>query len=713
MMRCLFLLSLVLLLSAPALADDPGLSAGAAPPVSAPKKADKVADRTSVDQLKKQPVNLTADQLSRDEQRGFYLAEGNVELTSGHLTLLADRVRYRQEDELAEAEGTVKVSAPEGVLSGAKLTWNLADQTGQLERGRVFLRQNNFHIAGDLIEKTDVKTYRIDRGTFTSCDGDDPDWHFSARDLTVTVDGYARGKHALFYVRKVPVLYSPYVLFPVKRGRETGLLMGSAGYSERRGTQVSVPFYWAIARNQDATFYLDWLSELGLGKGVEYRYIFGRDQAGEARYYHISGVSGAADRYALSWDHDGTFGRGWRFTSDSEYVSSRDYWEDFGEVAGEYNKDKVDSTLTLGNSWRRVVLTGQLRYSKNLEADNDSTLQRLPEVRLDLLRQRIGASDFSLELGSSATYFWRREGLTGQRLRLRPALSADFHPGDLVDIQPEIGFTERLYHTSSEGPGEEELGMFDFSTRISTRLARVFDVGRGRLERLRHSLQPEITYEFVPNRDQSSLPEFDSLDRVDAVNRISYGLTQRLTGRLAGDDDQISYREYLYLRLSQEYDIRESRRGLLDPADERQPFSSLRAELTARPWPKSRFDLDMRYDPDAGGRRFSTFDAGLELEDRRGDSLDIEYRYARNQREYLDARFGLDLLRPLYLDYRHRFDLRDSEELEKVLELEYRSQCWSLYLTLRDREDDRSFMVTFELAGLGRVGRIGGSLGSR
>ncbi|RME37876.1 MAG: LPS-assembly protein LptD [Deltaproteobacteria bacterium] len=707
MMRLLVSVLLVLLAgTAPAAgaAGIPGSGSATAPARQRPAPA-------SVTPSPNQPVALTADSLRREDDA--FIAEGHVELVSGDVTLRAERVRYLDAARLAEAEGEVEVRAPEGVLRGAKLVLNLADQTGRLEQGRVFLRQGNFHITGDLIEKTGPQTYHLDRGTFTSCDGDEPDWHFSGRDLTVTVDGYARGKHALFYVDDWPLLYSPWVLFPVKRGRETGFLLGSAGYSDRRGTQVSIPFYWAIAPNQDATFYLDWLSELGLGKGIEYRYIFGRDQAGEASTYHISGISGAADRYALRWDHNGTFESGWHLTSDSEYVSSRDYWEDFGEAAGEYNKDKVDATLSLGNSWGRTVLTGQLRYSKNLQAANDTTLQRLPEVHLDLVRRSLGRTPFSFTLASSTTYFWRREGGKGQRLRLRPALSADFHPGGFLDLQPELGFVERLYWTRNVGPGEENLGLLDFSTRLSTRLARVFPVGWGRLERLRHSLQPELTYEYIPNRDQSALPEFDSQDRIAPVNRIAYGLTQRLTGRLATGDGTPVYREYLYLRLSQEYDIRESHRGLLDPADERRPFSSLRAEMIARPSQRSRLDLDLRYDPDAGGRRFATFEVDTELQDRRGDSLDVAYRYARDEREYLDASLGLDLFRPVFIDYRHRFDLRRSEELEKVLDLEYRSQCWSLFLTLRDRQDDRSFMVTFELAGLGRVGRIGGSLGTR
>ncbi|TYO95690.1 LPS-assembly protein [Geothermobacter ehrlichii] len=688
----------------------------AVPAVAQPKAANRgkqaVRDgKTSLEELQRRPVDIAADRLEQDEQAGWYRAEGNVRVTSGPVSLLSDRVRVNPETEDVLAEGHVVLEGPEGILRGDRLAMNLGTGLGRLDGGSVFLRENNFHIAGDLIEKIGEKTYTVRRGTFTSCDGIDPDWHFSARDLKVTVDGYARGRHAFFYLGGLPVLYTPYILFPVKRERETGLLMSSFGYSQRRGTQISVPFYWAIARNQDATFYLDWLSELGLGKGIEYRYIFGQENAGEARYYHVSGTGGAGDRYAVEWDHVGPLPGGWIFTSDSEYVSSRDYWQDFGEVAGEYNKDKVDSTLTLGKGWRRINLTGQLRYSKDLQGDNDQTLQRLPEVRLDVLRQRIGQTAYSWELESSATYFWRREGIKGERLLLRPALSADWSLWDVFEIQPTIGYTERLYWTSNDGPGYEEKGLFDFSTRVSTRISRVYQPVDMRVERLRHSIEPDIRYEFVPNRDQSQLPEFDVRDRIDARNRISYGLVNRFVGRWSGEDGSPVYHEFLYLRLSQEYDIRESRRSLLDPTDEKRPFSSLRTEMILRPNAGTLLDLDFRYDPDAGRQRFSTFNLLGRYRDGRGNGIKAEYRYARNQVEYVDATLEFDLFRPVYLDYRHRYDLRDDEELEKALDLEYRSQCWSLFLTLRDREGDRSFMVTFELAGLGRVGSIGGSLG--
>lgn len=669
------------------------------------------AGETSFDQLDQQPVDIEANQLRFDEASGTYHAQGDVLIKAGPVTLQSETVDLNPATSDVVAEGYVQLTAPEGVLQGEALSINMKTGLGTLERGSFFIKENNFHVAGEQIEKIDTNTYHLTKGTFTTCEGDKPDWHFSATDLEVTIDGYAKGKHAFFYVRDIPLLYTPYLIYPVKRKRETGFLVPSVGYSTNRGAQVFVPFYWAIARNQDATFHLDWLSELGLGKGVEYRYLFDDDNAGELHYYHVSGVKGEADRYAYEWQHDGMLPHEWRLKSDVDYVSSRDYWRDFGEVAGEYNKDLVDSTISVNRNWDMLNLTTQLQYTKDLQKSNDNTLQRLPEVRLEVLRQRYKETPFYYELASSATYFWRREGLTGERVIARPAISGVWQPGNIFEIQPEIGYTERLYWTSSEGPGYENNGIYDFSTKVSTRVAKVYSLGMGSISKVRHSIEPDATYLFIPKDDQSDLPQFDSLDRIESNNSVGYGVTNRLVAKIESPEADPVYHEFLYLRFSQEYDIEESRRDLLDPADEKRPFSAIRTEMIFRPTRKTLLDIDARYDPHHSEQHFTSFNALARHYDGNGNGINLEYRYSRDEVEYADAGIDLALLDPVYLNYRYRYDLSSNVELEKVLNLEYRSQCWSIFFTYRDRLEDKEYLVSFALTGLGKVAEFGGSLG--
>jgi len=660
------------------------------------------------------PVRIEADQLTFDENTSTYHASGQVRVRKGDLTLLSDRVDWNTETGEAEASGHVRLSEPAGELESEEMSLNLDTGRGRLTDGRVFLREHNFHLTGAEIEKLGEQTYRVEDGAFTTCDGPNPSWRFSARRLDVTLGGYARARDVVFYLHKLPVLYTPYLLYPVKSERESGFLMPRYGYSQKRGTELSLAYYQVIDRNMDATFYLDYLSDLGIGKGIEYRYVLGQDNEGELKGYHINGLADGDDRYAFNWLHGGTLPGDVWLSADAEYVSSRDYFDDFGEAAEEYNKDTAQSVVAGSRSWGNRNLGAQLKYIKDLEQKNDLTLQRLPEVRFESIRQRLGETPVYAALESGYTYFWRKEGVKGQRLTARPSLSAIFKPVRALAIQPEIGFRERLYWTSDEGPGFEKEGLWDFSTHFSSRLDRVYSPGGPVVKKIRHSIEPELVYSYISPENQEHLPQFDALDEIGPENKIALALTNRFVARLEPEEGETVYHEFLYLRLSQEYDIRESRRDRLNSQDRLRPFSDIRAEMILRPTRWSYLDIDARYDVNADEdgftNRFVVFNARGAVTDRSGNELSLDYRYRQEELEYLSGEVDLSILKPVYLGYRHRYDFEEQTTLEQAVDLEYRAQCWSLYLTYRDRLEDTEYLVSFALTGLGRVAEFGGSL---
>lgn len=653
------------------------------------------------------PVTLEADHLTYDKASDTYHASGRVKLQKGHLTLLSDSVQWSVATGDAVALGNVQLTEPEGSMDGEELSFNLDSGRGRLKTGKVFFKEHNFHIAGAEIEKLGEQTYRVMDGTFTTCDGEIPSWKFSTRQCDVSMGQYAQAKHVFFYIRDFPVLYFPYIIYPVKTERQSGFLMPRFGYSKKRGTQLSLGYYQVIARNMDATFLLDYLSNLGVGKGIEYRYIFGEDNEGTLRGCHISGLKDADDRYALAWQHQGTLPKRVCLSTDVEYVSSKDYFEDFGEVAEEYNKDKAQSVISLSRKWGKLNLTGQLKYIKDLEQDNDQTLQRLPEIKLAIGRKRLGKTPFYFDFDSTSTYFWRREGMKGERLNVRPSFSAVFLPGAVLEITPEIGYRERLYWASQEGPGYEREGLYDLSTRISTRFSRVFHLNGRALTKIQHSIEPEIDYSYIPDDEQVHLPYFDAQDRIAPENKISYGLVNRLIAKFEPEGEPVRYHEFLYLRLSQNYDIRQERCDIGGG----EPFSEIRTELVVRPSHLSFIDVDTRYDPHE--RWLDTFNISAGVTQGEGNRFSLDYRYSREEYvEYVAVNLDTALLKPVYMNYQNRYDVEGRRTLENVLNLEYRAQCWSVYLTCRIRPEDREYLVTFNLTGLGKVAQFGGSLGN-
>ncbi|MEA3362124.1 MAG: LPS assembly protein LptD [Thermodesulfobacteriota bacterium] len=654
-----------------------------------------------------QPIQLEADQLSYDKDTGLYRAHGDVKLVQGDLEVRSQILKWDQVSGEIEAEGDVQLISPDEELFGRKAHYNIQKGTGTVEDGYFYLRDQNLHVHGQTIERRGELDYRIKKGTFTTCDGDVPSWKFGANQLDITLGGYARARNMIFYLKDVPSLYLPYMIYPAKTERESGLLIPTVGYSDKRGFQYGGAYYQVLGINQDATLYLDYLSEMGIGKGLEYRYIFGRNNAGEARVYHINvdqidGVTVDEERYALKWQHDGFLPANVRMVVDAEYVNDDHYFEDFGNVAEEYNKDKVQSIFSLSKNWGKYNLVGQLKYTKDLEVDDPTTLQLLPRITFDAARQRIKESHFYYALETEYSNFWRQEGLRGERFMAKPILAASFKLLDVVDVAPEISYRERYYWGLSDDSGSDHQGTAEFTTRINTRVQKIYHRPLGFLGKLRHSVEPELLYRYIPEVEQGHLPSFDSYDRIAESNQLEYALVQRFTLRTDREGGSSTYRELVYLRLSQTYD-------LTDEARE-QRFQGLRIEMTLLPTEWLSFQADTTLDVDSDD--WTKVAVAGKIKDQQENSLRLEYRYdSVDDIDYGLVDLSVAFLKPVYLTYQQRYEFATDEQLEQVIGIEYRQQCWSAQLSYREYEDDRAVMLTFTMRGIGSVGGIGGSLG--
>lgn len=654
------------------------------------------------------PVSLAADRLDYTQDVGVFQAAGDVNLRQGEMTLTADELLWQETTRDVVATGNVRLVETAGELQGSSIHTNLGNGLGVIKDGRGFIKERNFYLEGEQVERLGEDSYRIVDGSFTTCDGDPPDWQFTASQVDVDLGRYARARDVWFEVRDQPVLYLPYLLFPVKSERESGFLMPRFGYSSRKGALLSLAWYEVIDRHLDATVYVDYLSRIGLGKGLEYRYALDGGGGGRAYAYHISGMDDTPDSYALDWQHEGVLPGNVRLAAAVEYVNKREFFEDFGEAADEYNRDQTVSTILVQHHRDKLNLTGYLRYIKDLEFDNDATLQRLPEAGLDVPFLRLGEYPLYTRTELRGTNFWREEGDEGQRLYLRQGLGMVLKPGSWLEFSPEIAAYGRYYHADS---GSESDLLPEFAATLSTRLVRVYPFARWGIDSLQHSIEPQVSYTYIPNRDQEDLPLFDLKDRIGPLNLVSYALVNRLTARSLGADGSRSYREVLNLRLSQAYDVRVERDDALEDSE---PFSDLRTELMLRPTPGSALDIDalIRVNDGTGFKRLN---AGVSYSDERGNSARLGYSYRNTDNgfsptDYLSVEVGSALLSPVYVNVEERFDFLDQGSLETVLGLEYRARCWSLFLTFRDRPDEEEFLVGVALSGVGRIGNFGSSL---
>jgi LPS-assembly protein len=695
------------------------------------------------------PVNIVADRITYTADEDIFDAAGAVEITFTGGFLKGDRVTVNRGTNQAWAEGNVVLQSGGDRLAGERLFFNLISKTGTLHDGRMFIAENHLYVQGERIEKRAEATYRLQNGSVTSCDGETPDWRIAGREMDLTVDGYGTIKHGRFLARDLPVLYLPYFVFPAKTTRQSGLLFPQFNYSrDKNGLDIEVPFYWAISESADATFYQRYLSQRGYKQGVEFRYhptaeTFGtlyadflRDRkrfgAVDDKDEAVGGVKRIwqedQNRWSYYLNHQTILGAGFAFRSDIHRVSDRWYFRDFAaynyytenySLAGQDRFRRVSfggnqaiafsdsaalaslaSTARLTKDWSLYNLSALARFTDDFSLPNNTaTLQKYPEVILTGFRQPLSGTRLQSDFTTGYTHFYRHTGQKGHLWELNPNLYLPLNLGPL-QVTPQAGFRASVWERTDNLDGVDKHGdreVFQFGGSASTEIGRVFNIGIGGIEKIRHAIKPEIIHTFIPEASQGHLPDF--LTPLPPQHTVTYAVTNTLISRVREKGGSAHYQEMMRLLLSQTYDIRESRRDVAAGAAERRPFGIVNLELDLKPF--RYFSLAARnlYNVNAGVWTQTNYD--LTVSDHRGDSATLGYRYTQGSVEELNLYLTAAVTPALQLMYVLRNNLLDRRTIESTVRAKYQKQCWIFELTVADSPDDRAVMFYLSLLGIG------------
>lgn len=685
-------------------------------------------------------VHIEADAISYEQGTDRFTAAGKVKLTFSYYTLTADRMTLDMATNKATASGRVRLQSLADSLEGERLELDTVSGTGVLYEGRAFLSTNNFYLKARKIEKTGEHTYRAFDARATTCDGEVPDWQIAGGEIEVTINGYGKLKDAKFLVRNVPVLYLPYLIFPAKTTRQSGLLFPRISHSrDIHGLDLEVPYFFALTENTDATLYPRYLEKSGVKTGLEYRYFLGEASSGgfygdylqdgraivETRGEISRDWPQGADRWSLYWQHETVFTPASYLRLDLYRLSDNWYFRDFS--AANYYLDNYaaqsderfrrvsfvgDESLTALVSTARLVWKYDFHYLNLLvkhtddliRESNDATLQKYPEITFGGARRTVSGGPLQYEWGGLLSYSHRELGHKGYLAELAPTLYLPLNVAGILSVLPSAAFKGTYWRRDdAQAAGDsrtEGRYLYELGLNVATDFHRVFNVGGSRVEKIRHWVKPEVTYRYTPDVEQTNLPDF--VPKVPAVNSVTYALTNNLTARSRDREGRAAYWDYLRLKLSQTYDIREATRDLTADSPERRPLGDLVIELDGTPQSWWIFSARNRYDVYQGQWRQANYD--LALSDKRGDTLGLGYRFTRDLLE--EARLSVKAVvnKELDLSYVHRVDIRAGKDLEKTFALIYRKQCWQTEFSYSVKERDTRFMFNISLYGLGTIG---------
>ncbi len=660
-------------------------------------------------------------------------------------TIKADWMTYDLDLGQVRARGNVLIDIGPDRLRAESGSINLNDATGTFENAAIIREHMDMHLQGRVIEKTGEVTYHIEDGWIITCklkEGQTPPWSFAATDTKITDGGYAFLKHATFRVKDVPILYTPYMILPAKRQRQTGFLFPSVFFSDRDGSGVEAPFFVNISPNMDMTLYPRYMVNRGLMTGVEFRYVADENSKGmfmgnylyddlsdpsEVDYYRDGRFThDNKDRYWLRGKVDQDFGE-WITRLDLDIVSDMDYLREFDsgktgisvsqeryiETFGRGFRDRTnryrDNTFSVLRSWDNgSSLRGEFLAINDVSdvtytPDQPSAIWKLPSLSYSGLMPvaALQGTDFSWD--TEYVHFWREEGVGAHRFDLFPRVSTAVPLTPYLETTLRGGVRDTLYLIQDNGAtawqetDSENRFLYTLGGEVGTTMKRDFGLGLGTINSLNHTFRPFVSYTYTDIPNQVTLPRFDSVDTLGEENIINYGINNFFDA--SGSRNGRWYeRRYAYLRVQQGYDLRSEK------SDE--PFTDLSFDTGLYPLQAMRLRYRTNIDMYGDGAYFHAVEG--EFNSNRGDHYLLDYRYnSRNDTNSITARTWYNLPYHLAVGYSIERAIEASETLEERFSLRYQPGCWSVEFSSESTPGDQTVMLTFHLAHIGSPLGIG------
>ncbi len=630
----------------------------------------------------------------------------------------ADSARYDPEGKALHLEGGVRYEDPGTQIRSTSAEFAYVTGRIRFEGAEFSLGNSNARGAADAIEINQNGLLTLDGVEYTTCPPGSEDWLMQGESIELdTGRGVGTAKGMKLKFKGVPILYAPYLSFPIGDARKSGLLTPEIGSSDRSGTEIRVPWYWNIAPNYDATITPRLLTDRGLQITTEFRYLTESNEGIVIGDYLPSDDIINRARHQFQLRHRTIFGNGWRNQIDIREVSDSQYYEDLGGSLSASSITHLNQSVRFDYYSTNFSLLGQIQAHQTIDDAIPADMEpyrRLPQVLVN------GSWDIPLGLhfgiGGEIVNFDRDVGVTGWRLNAAPRLELPMsRPGWF--ITPAVGFDYTRYDLEDTLPGEEadptrsvpiaslDTGMI--LERSMTNSSRV------------QTIEPRLLYVHIPQRDQDGLPVFDTItpdinlvqlfrenrylgiDRIGDTDHMSVGITSRILDVSTGQ-------ELVSATIGQTRYFSDRTVTLPDTTIATTETSDYIAQLRFLLFKNVNFDFGHQWG--TGVNNTTKSEARLQYRPANNKILNLAYRFRRDSLEQGDLSWSWPVASHWNFVGRYNFSFRDQEVLEQFFGLEYESCCWGLrlvsrrYISARDGTRDSSFGLQLVLKGMTSVG---------
>jgi LPS-assembly protein len=678
-----------------------------------------------------------------------YVLEGNVEIKQLDLLVHAQKITYDTETTDFSAEGPVHYQ-DRGLLLGANSANGNSDlDQCTLDGVRYQLLSARGNGIAEVAVMDDPGHARLKNATYSTCDVDDQQWAFSAREMELDqAEGIGRAHDLTFRIHNVPVFWLPYARFALDDRRLSGFLYPSLGYSNRRGLDMTLPYYFNLAPNYDATLLPRLMTDRGVMLGGQFRYLTDSSK-GTVNFEYIPNDSAAgaeelkygetlpSSRWWYQWQDTTSVSANWGAAININRVSDDRYFEDFGRGLYSSAISFLPSSAYLnghGSWWNASIGGDEYQITDPTLTSQYEPYRRLPRATFTAENAIFG--DLTAGINSEFVAFSKDHALEGQRIDLFPYLSYPIETASYF-VRPELGYRYTGYSLQDLQYADNPL----LTNRHPSNGVPIFSLDTGLIferemrfgdEAWTQTLEPRAYYLRVPYRDQTDLPVFDTqeipfsfgelfrsnrfvgADRQMDANNLSLALTTRFLEDATGT-------ERISASIGENRYFDDQRVQLPGVPPTNYGGSAYAGEVDLHLSDRWRVVLDQQWNPNTHQTDLSTFT----LENRFGDNgvVNFSYRYRRDFLEDVDVSAAVPITPSWRVIARDDYALNDplalptdphgtaGRTLERFIGVEHDTCClvWRViarhWIANVEGNTDNAIYFEVEFKGIGSVGQ--------
>lgn len=653
--------------------------------------------------------------LSREDGVDFF---GRVEFRYGERSITAEGATYDRETGRARIQGTVTYQDPDVTVYGQDAEVDTEDEEVYFVNAGFDLPQRPARGSAEAISITNENILTLSGLRFTTCPMDNTDWELMADEMALDIDeGFGTVRGVKLEFKGVPILYAPWLTFPIDDRRKSGFLTPQFSQRDRVGLDISAPYYFNLAPNYDLTLEPRYMALRGLQLNTEFRYLTPRSEGQLEFDYLHSDREVDLRRHRLALQHRTSFADRWRMLTNLEDISDPAFFEDLGinqNLASQTHLNRFVDFNYRAPYWSMLLRLQGYQTIDTSIVDEDRPYERVPQLVID---GRWAGDLFTFESTNELVLFDRNIGVTGWRLDAIEEFGLSLQrPG--MYLRPAVAIRHTDYWLSNVGSGLE-----DRHTRTlpvgSIDAGLIFEREAGRNGNRIQTIEPRMLYVRVPFEDQSELPVFDTIepnfnlvqlfrkyqyvgaDRIADSDQLSLGLTTRVIDADTGE-------QKFSATVGQTRYFSAQTVSLPGATPATAAASDYIAEVAANISDAWRLRLDYQWNSQTN--ETARTEMSVQYAPEPGRLAGFSYRL----REGLLEQGDVSLVWPMGPRWRvigrYSFSFLDEEPLDRFLGWEYEACCWRLrvigrrYISRRNGESDSSISIQLQLKGFSDEG---------